>query len=74
MKLFFFQFHSHSTFSFVRFVPYYFNKLEKTKTLISCFSAHFSWYNQILKSIFQFIFYYTIKHKKIIHFSEIYFS
>ena len=42
MKLYFFQFHSHLTFYFVRFVPYYFNKLEKNKTLISYFPAHFS--------------------------------
>jgi len=35
MKLFF-QFHSHST-----FIPHYFNKLEKNKTLISYFPAHF---------------------------------
>jgi len=39
---FFFQFHSHSTFKFVRFVPNYLNKLEKNKTLISYFLAHFS--------------------------------
>jgi len=26
---FFFQFYSHSIFEFVRFVPHYFNKLEK---------------------------------------------
>jgi hypothetical protein len=42
MKLYiFFQFHSHSTFEFVRFVPHYFNKLEKNKILISYFPAHF---------------------------------
>jgi len=41
MKLLFFQFHSHSTFLFVRFAPYYFNKIEKNKTLISYFPAHF---------------------------------
>ena len=41
MKLDFFQFHFHSTFEFVRFVPYYFNKLEKKKKLISYFPAHF---------------------------------
>jgi len=29
MKLDFFQFYSHSTFKFVRFVSHYFNKLEK---------------------------------------------
>ena len=38
---FFFQFYSHSTFKFVRFVPHYFNKLEKNKILISYFPAHF---------------------------------
>ena len=40
MKLDFFQFHYYSTFKFVRFVPYYFNKFEK-KTLISYFPAYF---------------------------------
>jgi hypothetical protein len=42
MKLYFFQFNSHSTFLFVRFVPYYFNKIEKNKILITYFSAYFS--------------------------------
>jgi len=62
----FFQFHSHSTFWFVRFVPHYFNKLEKNKTLISYFSAHFPWHNQILENVFQLIFHYTTKHRKIL--------
>jgi len=62
MKLYVFQFNSHSTFLFVRFVPYYFNKIEKNKILIRYFPAYFSWHNQILKIIFQFIFYYTIKY------------
>jgi len=69
----FFQFHSHSTFYFVRFLLYYFNKLEKNKTLISYFSAHFSWHNQTLENIFQLIFHYTTKHRKIIQFSRIHF-
>jgi hypothetical protein len=73
MKLyFFFQFHSHSTFLFVKFVPHYFNKLEKNKTLISYFPVHFPWHNQKLENVFQFIFHYTTKHQKIIHFPEIY--
>jgi len=46
--------------------------LKINKTLISYFSAHFSSHNQILESIFQFIFHYTIR--KIIYFSGIYFS
>jgi len=73
MKLYFFQFHSPSTFWFVRFVSHYFNKLEKNKILISYFPAHFPWYNQILESVFQLIFHYTTKHQKIIHFSGIHF-
>jgi len=52
---------------FVRFFSHYFNKLEKNKILISYFPAHFSWYNQTLKNIFQLIFHYTTKHQKIIH-------
>jgi len=70
----FFQFHSHSTFYFVRFIPYYFNKLEKNKTLISYFSNYFLWHNQTLESVFQFIFYYITKHQKIIYFSGIHFK
>ena len=67
MKLYyFFQFHSHSTFKFVRFVPYYFNKLEKNKILISYFPAHFPWHNQTLESVFQLISHYTTKHRKIL--------
>ena len=73
MKLYFFQFYSHSTFQFVKFVPHYFNKLEKNKTLLSYFPAHFLQHNQILKNIFQLIFYYTTKHQKIIYFFKIYF-
>jgi len=69
----FFQFHSHSTFLFVRFVPHYFNKLEKNKTLISYFLAHFSWHNQTLESVFQLISHYITKHQKRIHFPGIYF-
>jgi hypothetical protein len=53
---FFFQFYSHSTFKFVRFVPHYFNKLEKNKILISYFPAHFPWHNQTLENVFQLIF------------------
>ena len=67
-----FQFYSHLTFKFVRFVFHYFNKLEKNKTLMSYFSAYFSWHNQTLESVFQFIFHYTTKHRKIIHFPGIY--
>jgi len=69
----FFQFYSHSTFYFVRFVPHYFNKLGKNKTLISYFPAHFPWHNQTLESVFQLIFHYTTKHQKIIHFPGIHF-
>ena len=47
--------------------------MKKNKTLISYFPAHFPWHNQILKSVFQLIFYYTIKYQKIIHFLKIYF-
>jgi hypothetical protein len=47
--------------------------LKKNKTLINYFSAYFPWHNQTLKNIFQFIFHYTTKHQKIIHFPEIYF-
>jgi hypothetical protein len=54
----FFQFHSHSTFQFVRFVSHYFNKLEK-KILISYFPTYFPWYNQTLENIFQLIFHDT---------------
>jgi hypothetical protein len=71
--IFFFQFHSHSTFQFVRFVSYYFNKLEKNKTLISYFLTHFPWHSQTLESVFQLIFHYTTKHRKIIHFLGIHF-
>jgi len=55
------------------FIPHYFNKLEKNKTLISYFSAHFPWHNQTLEIVFQLIFHYTTKHRKIIHFLEIHF-
>jgi len=48
--------------------------LKKNKTLLSYFLAHFSWHNQILKSVFQLIFHYTTKHRKIIHFPGIHFS
>jgi len=58
---------------FLRFVPHYFNKLEKNKTLISYFPAHFPWHNQTLENVFQLIFYYTTKHPKIIHFPGIHF-
>ena len=63
MKLDFFQFHYYSTFKFVRFVPYYFNKFEK-QIVISYF----------LESVFQLIFHDTTEHRKIIHFPGIYFS
>jgi len=36
--------------------------------------AHFQWHNQILEIVFQLIFHYTTKHRKIIHFSGIHFS
>jgi len=73
MKLdFFFQFHSHSTFKFVRFVSHYFNKLEKN-ILISYFPAYFPRHNQTLESVFQFIFHDTTKHQKIIQFPGIHF-
>jgi hypothetical protein len=52
---------------------FHFNKLEKNKTLISYFPAHFSWHNQTLESVFQLIFHYTTKHWKIIHFPGIHF-
>jgi len=48
--------------------------LKKNKILISYFPAHFSWYNQILENIFQFIFHCTTKHYKIIHFLKNLFS
>ena len=43
------------------------------KILISYFSAHFPWHNQILENVFQLIFHDTTKHHKIIHFLEIHF-
>ena len=49
---------------------FHFNKLEKNKTLISYFPAHFPWHNQTLESVFQLIFHYTTKHRKIIHFPK----
>jgi len=56
---------------------YYFNffmfQIEKNKILISYFPAHFPWHNQTLENIFQLIFHYTTKYKKIIHFSGIHF-
>jgi hypothetical protein len=74
MKLyFFFNFIHIQPFRFVRFVSYYFNKLEKNKTLISYFPAYFLGHNQKLENIFQLVFYYITKHRKIIHFHEIFF-
>jgi len=34
--------------------------------LISYFPAHFPWHNQILENVFQLIFHYTTKHRKIL--------
>jgi hypothetical protein len=60
-----FQFHTPSIFLSINFSIYFFSKTEKKiKTLRSNFSAYFSLYNQTLESIFQFIFYDTIIHKK----------
>ena len=50
-----------------------FKKLEKNKILINYFPVYFSWRNQILENIFQFIFHYTTNYQKIINFPEIYF-
>jgi len=46
--------------------------LKKNKTLAH-FPAYFLLHNQILESVFQLIFHYTTKHRKIIHFSGIHF-
>ena len=46
--------------------------LKKNKILISCFLAYFSWNNQILENIFQFIFHCNINHQKIFSFNRIY--
>jgi len=48
MKLFFFSFSLN--FLIYKICLHYFNKLEKNKTLISYFPAHFPWHNQTLES------------------------
>jgi len=73
MKLYFFSISFSFNFLICK-ICFSFNKLEKkNKTLISYFPDHFSWHNQTLESVFQLIFHYTTKHRKIIYFSGIHF-
>jgi len=69
MKLYFF-FNFSFNFLTCKICSLLFNKFEKNKTLISYFPAHFPWHNQTLENVFQLIFHYTTKYRKIIHFSK----
>jgi hypothetical protein len=64
-KLEFFLISSSFNFLSIKFNSYYFNKLEKNKTLISYFSAHFSWHSQTLRTIFNIFFITLLNIKKL---------
>jgi hypothetical protein len=72
MKLYLFSISFSFNFLICKIFSHYFNKLEK-KNINKLFTAHFPQHNQTLESVFQLIFHYTTKHRKIIHFPGIHF-
>jgi hypothetical protein len=56
------------------YITYYIILKKKIKAFISYSSSHFSWHNQILKTVLQLIFHDTAKYQEIIHFIRIYFQ